>query len=50
MRHLILAAAVFAAAGNASAGGVEWAKNYDEALASAKQSGKLIHLHFYADW
>lgn len=50
MRHPMLAAVLLAAAGTVSAGEVQWTKNYDEALASAKQSGKLVHLHFYADW
>ncbi|MCE9584787.1 MAG: DUF255 domain-containing protein [Planctomycetes bacterium] len=33
------------------AGGLDWIENdYDKALAKAKESGKLVHVHWGADW
>ena len=50
MKRFSWAAAFLAAAAIARADGVEWVTDYAKGLETAKTSGKLIQLHFSADW
>ncbi|KAF0244551.1 MAG: hypothetical protein FD180_2440 [Planctomycetota bacterium] len=50
MKRVSLAAAFLAAAAIARADGVEWETDYAKGIAKAKESGKLVQLHFTADW
>lgn len=45
-----VAALVVAGAARAADKEIEWAKSYDAALKSAKESGKLVMVDFTADW
>jgi thioredoxin-related protein len=45
-----VAALVVAGASRAADKEIEWAKSYDSALKSAKESGKLVMVDFTADW
>ncbi len=49
--HVVAASAFLACtAGIARASEIAWAPSYDRAVASAKQSHKLIMVDFYTDW
>lgn len=52
MRQMIRAGLVllFAAAVAHADGKVEWMTDHDAALKKAKESGKLLHVHFQAEW
>jgi hypothetical protein len=50
MRTLLAAGAFLAAASIARAGGVDWMTDVEKAKAKAKEQGKLVHVHFTADW
>ena len=50
MKRLGWAAALLATAAIARADGVNWETNYANGVAEAKKSGKLIQVHFTADW
>ena len=50
MKRLSWAAAFLAVASFAQAGGVDWMTDYEKGLEKAKDSGKLVQLHFTADW
>ena len=45
-----LSVVIALATGVAFAGDMPWAKDFESALRTAKSSGKLIMLDFYADW
>lgn len=49
MRLAALAGFVLAAS-FAHADGIAWSTDYDKALAQARESGKIVHLHFWAEW
>ncbi len=50
MKRLGWAAALLATAAIARADGVNWEKDYAKGIAAAKESGKLVQVHFSADW
>lgn len=50
MKTFAMTAALLALAGIARADGVNWETSYANGLAEAKKSGKLLHVHFAADW
>lgn len=49
MRAVLAGALLLAAAATAPAG-VEWQKDFDTAIAAGKAQGKLVQVHFWADW
>lgn len=50
MKRFSWAAAFLAAAAIARADGVDWMTDYAKGLEKAKESGKLVQVHFTADW
>ncbi|HEY0866364.1 MAG TPA: hypothetical protein VGE01_03240 [Fimbriimonas sp.] len=50
MNKFVLALGLLGASVVAQAAGIEWAKSYPEALATAKASKKLLMVDFYTDW
>jgi len=50
MKRALLSVTFLTAAALARAGGVDWITDYGKGVESAKQSGKLIQVHFTADW
>ena len=50
MKPLGLVVALLAAAGVARADGVNWETDYAKGVKAAKESGKLLQVHFSADW
>jgi thiol:disulfide interchange protein len=45
-----LVASLVLVAAMAQAQGVRWAKNFDQAMATAKASNKLVMVDFYTEW
>jgi tetratricopeptide (TPR) repeat protein len=50
MKRFSWAAAFLAAAAIARADGVAWESDYAKGVEKAKETGKLLHVHFAADW
>lgn len=50
LRRGLAAAAALGLGALALADGIKWNANYADALSSAKTTGKLMFVDFYADW
>lgn len=50
MRPIAWTAAFLAAAAIARAEGVDWETDYARGIAKAKETGRLVQVHFTADW